>query len=118
MTGQEKTISKMKRTSGDLGVKVVLLRDLADRDELVGRDFASGHPRDDAEGAVALDVGEEPVVGILEAVVLRVHDVLVVQRREDAAYDGLADFATLRVVPDAGRAHDRVEVLELLDLAD
>mgnify|MGYP001566298289 FL=1 len=45
------------------------------------------------------------------------HDVLVVERREDARDRGLADLAALRL-GDTDGVHDRVEVLELLDLTD
>src|SRR3546814_7676973 len=44
--------------TGDLGVEPVLLRDHADRDQLVGGDLAARHARHDRVRAVLLDVGE------------------------------------------------------------
>ena len=41
---------------------VVLLRDLADLDEVVGRGDAAVDPRDDRERAILLDVGVNAVV--------------------------------------------------------
>ena len=52
-------MKKQVFTSSDLGVEVVLLRDLPERDELVGGDFSSSHARHNGERSVALDVGEE-----------------------------------------------------------
>ena len=52
--------------AGDLGVQAVLLRDRADDDELVRRDLAARHARDDGIGAVLLHVGEEVVVRVLQ----------------------------------------------------
>lgn len=47
---------------------------------------------------------------------LRLHDVLIVQRRQDTRNGRLADFTALglRIHPD--RLHDGPEILELLDL--
>lgn len=89
----------------DLGVQVVLLGDLADDDEVLGQDLAGRDPRHDRVGAVALDVAEVPVVGLLQAVQRPAHDVLVPQRGEDAADGGLAGLAALRPGVVAGLAH-------------
>ncbi|GJC96679.1 cellobiohydrolase A [Colletotrichum higginsianum] len=102
----------------DLGVQVVLGRDVADGDELIWRDLARRHPRHDAVGAVALDVAEEPVVGFLQAVHGLVHDVPVPQRREDAADGGLAGLAAERGRVVAGLAHHLLERLQPLDEDD
>ncbi|TKW52974.1 hypothetical protein CTA1_718 [Colletotrichum tanaceti] len=102
----------------DLGVQVVLGRHVADGDELVRRDLARRHPRHDAVGAVALDVAEEPIVGLLQAVHGLVHDVPVPQRREDAADGGLAGLAAKRGRVVAGLAHHLLERLQPLDEDD
>ncbi|GKT86390.1 LOW QUALITY PROTEIN: cellobiohydrolase A [Colletotrichum tofieldiae] len=104
--------------AGDLGVEVVLGRHVADGDELVRGDLAGGHPRDDAVGAVALDVAEETVVGLLQAVHGLVHDVAVPQGGEDAADGGLASFAAKRGRVVSGLAHHLLERLQLLDEDD
>ena len=52
--------------AGDLRVEAEVLGDLADGDELLGRDLAAGDAGHDRVGAVPLDVGEEVVVGVLE----------------------------------------------------
>ena len=79
--------------AGDLGVEAVLLRDLADRDQAVGRDFAARHARHDRVGAVLLDVGEEVVVGVLQRRVLLLQHELVPARRENAGHGRFADVA-------------------------
>lgn len=104
--------------AGDLGVQPVLGRDLADDDEALGRHLAAGHARHDREGAVALDVGEEAVVRVLEAVMPRLHDHLVVERRENRGDGGLAELAAGGVRVDSGGLHDRAEVAQALDLDD
>ena len=55
-----RTQTKRKgRTTGDLGVETVLLGDLTDEDEAFWSDFSTCDTRDDGEGPVPLDVGEE-----------------------------------------------------------
>ncbi len=76
------------------------MRDLAEHDELLRRDLAAGHARHDRVGAVALDVGEEAIVGVLQRQVLALQDVLVPGRGEDRRHRRLADLAALP----AGRA--------------
>ena len=61
--------------AGDLRVEVEVAGDLADDDELLGRDLAAGHAGHDRVGAVALEVGEEVVVGVLQRRLLAVEDV-------------------------------------------
>ena len=79
--------------AGDLDVEAEVLGDLADRDELLGRDLATRHPRDDGVGAVLLDVGEEVVVAVLQRGLLAVEDVVAARRREDRGDGRLADLA-------------------------
>lgn len=93
-------------TARDFRVQVVLLCDAPDGEEPRGSDFAAGDARDDRVGAVALDVAQVPVVGVLQAAVGRGEDVLVPQRGKDAGDGGLAQLA-----PDgAGIAPSRVLV--------
>jgi hypothetical protein len=123
-----------RRTTRDLGIETIFFRDLSNHDETFGGDLASGDPGDDREGAVPLDVGQEsagkmirrrrergrrdgPIVGVLERVVLGLHDVLVEERGEDTCDGGLADLATLRSRYSCD-VHDGVEVAEILDLDD
>nr|KGD10729.1 putative nitrite reductase (NAD(P)H), large subunit [Burkholderia pseudomallei] len=77
----------------DLRVEAVLARDLADRDQPFGRDFAAGHARHDRIGAVALDVREVVIVRILQRRVLLLQHELVPARCEDAGDGRLADVA-------------------------
>ena len=79
--------------AGDLRVEVEVAGDLADGDELVGRDLAAGHAGHHRVGAVALEVGEEVVVGVLQRGLLAVEDVAVAQRREHRGHRRLADLA-------------------------
>ena len=53
--------------AGDLGIQAVLLGHLAQDDQFFRRDFATGHARDHRIRAAALDVGQEAVVGVLNA---------------------------------------------------
>lgn len=100
--------------AGDLGVQAVLLCNLADDDQLVRRDLAGGDPRHDGKGSVSLDVAEEAVVGLLQAVGGAVHDVPVPQAGEDAGDGGLAGLAALGLPVVARLAHHVRERLEAL----
>ena len=51
--------------AGDLGVQPELLRDAAERDQLIGCDLAGREARHHRVRAVALDVGEKAIVGVL-----------------------------------------------------
>mmetsp|Transcript_3808 Transcript_3808/g.8865 ORF Transcript_3808/g.8865 Transcript_3808/m.8865 type:complete len:262 (-) Transcript_3808:2058-2843(-) len=64
--------------SGDLGVEIVLLGDLAHCDELVGGQLASRNTRDDRVRPSSLHVGERPVVGVLEGIASATNDSCVV----------------------------------------
>ena len=79
--------------AGDLGVKAMALRYLAEDHQLLGRDLAAGHARHDRIGAVLLQVGEEVIVGVLQRRVLRLEDHLVPARGEDRRHRRLADVA-------------------------
>src|SRR5439155_25946404 len=72
--------------TGDLGVEAELLGDVADGDELVGRDLPTGHAGNHRVGAVALQVGQEVVVGVLEGGLLPGQDVAVAQRGQHRAH--------------------------------
>ncbi len=92
--------------AGDLGVQAVLLRDLAEHDQLLRGDLAARHARHDGVGAVLLQIGEEVVVRILQRRVLGLEDHLVPARGEDRGDCRLAGVAApaLAVLDD-----DRVE---------
>lgn len=66
---------------------------MSDNDEFIRGDFSTGNTGYDGEGAVALDVSEELVVGVLQAVLGGRHDVGVVEGGKDGAEGGFADFA-------------------------
>ena len=83
-----------------------------ERDQLVGRDLAAGHARHDRVGAVALDVGEEAIVGVLQRQVLLVEHVLVPGRREDRRHRRLADLAA---APAAVARESSSNVFELVE---
>ena len=106
--------------AGDLGVEVEVAGDLADHDELVGGDLAAGDARDDRVGAVALDVGEVGVVGVLQLAGVGVEHVAVELAGQDAGDRRLADVAAaagavrLDDVVEAAVAVHRDHVEELL----
>ena len=96
--------------AGDLGVEAVLLRDLAQPDQPVGRDLAARDARHHRVGALALDVGEEAIVGVLQRVG-RLQDHLVVDAGEDRGRRRLADLAALAA---AVRGDQRLEGADAL----
>ena len=79
--------------AGDLRVEAEVAGDLAEDDELVRRDLAAGDPRHHRVGAVALDVGQEVVVGVLQRRLLAVEDVAVAEAGQDGGDRRLADVA-------------------------
>ena len=79
--------------SRDLCIQSVVPSDLAHDDQFVGRDLAARYARHDAECAVALDVPQEAVVRVLQAVVRAVHNVPVPKGGEDTGDGGLAHLA-------------------------
>jgi len=99
-------------SAGDLGVEAVFLRNRADRDELVGRDFAAWHARHDGIGSVFLHVCEEVVVRILQHCLVALQHELVPARGEDRGDDWFADVAA------EAAAVLRQRVAEGLELAD
>lgn len=105
-------------SSGNLAVQIVLLGHLPDGDELVGRDLAAGHTRHDGESPVALDVGQESVIGVLQVVDGFVHEVGVKETRKDGCDGRLAYFAAQRLGILAAGLHHGLKGLELLDCDD
>src|SRR5690606_12254960 len=101
-------------STGDLRIEVVLLRDDAERDELVRRDLPAGHARHDRIEALALDVGEETVVGVLEIVVP--NDEVVDHARQDRGDRRLADLATVTLAVSSEHLFERAVALDLDDL--
>src|SRR5882762_6618168 len=79
--------------AGNLRIQAVFPRHLAEHDQLLGRDFATGNPRDDRIRAVLLQIGEEVVVRVLQRRVPGLQDHLVPARGEDRREGGLADVA-------------------------
>ncbi len=79
--------------AGDLRVQAVLLGDLAQHDQLLGRDLAAGDARHDGIQPAALHVGQEAIVGVLQRLMLRIEHVLVPQARQDRGDRRLADLA-------------------------
>src|SRR5690606_25897343 len=80
-------------TAGDLCVEVEVPRHLADDDELLGGDLPAGDARHDRVGAVALQVGQEVVVGVLQGRLLAVQDVAAGHAGQDRGDDGFTDVA-------------------------
>src|SRR5205823_3681924 len=80
--------------AGDLGVQAEVLGDLPKGDQLVGCDLTTRYAGHHRVRAVALEVGEEVVVGVLEGGLLTVEDVAVAVRREDRGHRRLADLAS------------------------
>ena len=79
--------------AGDFGVEPEVPGHLADDDQLVRRDLPARDPRHDRVRAVALHVGQEVVVGVLQRRLFAVEDVSGTQRGEDRGDDRLADVA-------------------------
>ena len=79
--------------AGDLRVEAEVPGDLAEHDELLRGDLAAGDARHDRVGAVALDVGQEVIVGVLQCRLLTVEDVPVLQAGQDRGDCRLADVA-------------------------
>lgn len=100
--------------SGDLCVEVVLLGHLGDGQQLVRRDLAAGYPGDDGVGSIALDVAQEPIVGVLQTVGGLIHDMLVPQRRHDARHSRFAQLATETRLVVADFSHHLLQRLEAL----
>lgn len=96
-------------TSSDFAVQVEFLGHLTDGNQLVGRNLSTRHPGHHRESSIALDVGEETVVRILQLVELSIHDVSIVKARENGGDGGLAKFTTQRFGASSNRAHDLFE---------
>lgn len=60
-------------TTSDFTVEVILLGYLADGDKFIGRDLTSRNSRDDGECAIALDISQESVIGVLQLVNRLIH---------------------------------------------
>ena len=75
--------------AGDLRVEPEVAGHLADDDQPLRGDLAARDPRDDRVGAVALDVGQEVVVGVLQRGLLAVEHVLFVVLARIEAIAGL-----------------------------
>ena len=107
-------------TACDLGVEVVFLRDLPQRDQLVRRDLPCRDARHDGIRAVLLNVGQKAVVGVLQRCVRRRKHMVVPARRQDRRDGGLADIATqaptvpLDQLVERGDAFPPDEVVQLL----
>lgn len=99
----------------DLAVQAILLSDAAYDNKLVGRDLAACHARNHRERAVALDVGEEAVVGILQLTHGLVHQVRVEQAGQDGGDGGFAQLTSEREGVLSASFHDVGEGFELLD---
>ncbi|KAI3479918.1 hypothetical protein L1887_57905 [Cichorium endivia] len=83
-----------------------------------GGDLTGRQAGNDRVGTVALYVGEIAVVGILRLSLLRVHDPVVVERRQDRANCRTAYLAAKAVGLLSNSLHGRSKVLELLELDD
>src|SRR6185437_5333794 len=79
--------------AGDFGVQPEVTGDLTDQDQLLGRDVAARDPRHHRVGAVALQVGQEVIVGVLQRRLLTVEDVLGTGGGQDRGDGRLADVA-------------------------
>src|SRR5690606_11633068 len=107
-------------TARDLRVKTVLLRDRADRDQLVRGDLAARDARHDGIRAVLLHVREEVVVRVLQHGLIALQNELVPTGRHDRCNRGLADVATesatvlLEHLAERTQLADAYEVIELL----
>src|SRR5207302_4145700 len=86
-------------TTGDLGVEPELLSDLADRDELIRGDLTAWHAGNYRVAPIALQVGQEMVVGVLQAGLLAVEDVAGPNRSQDRCHCRLAHVAPAASAP-------------------
>ena len=95
--------------AGDLRVETEVAGHLADHDQLVRGDLAAGYPRHHRVGAVALDVGQEVVVGVLQRGLLAVEDVPVAERGQDRGHHGLADVAAASGAVSGDQGRERAD---------
>ena len=95
--------------AGDLRVEPEVAGHLADHDQLLRGDLAAGDPRDDRVGAVALDVGEVGVVGVLQRAGVR--------RRARAPLNWLARIAGDRRLADVAAAAAAVRLDDVVEAA-
>src|SRR5690606_38682019 len=104
--------------AGDLRIQAVLLGDLGDHQELVRSDLARRDPRHDRVRAAALDVGQEPNVGVLDRRVAR--DGLGVDARQDRGDGRLAHLTAVALpsgldhLAEAALPADLHEIVQLL----
>ncbi len=102
--------------AGDLHHRhVVLVRDVGDAAQFVGRGHAAAHARDHGKRAVLLNVGVDAVVDEARRAVLFV--IAAPQHVEHVAQRRLADFAALAVAVDVEHFLHRLQLLRAHDVA-
>ncbi len=104
--------------SRDLGVKSVLPGNLAQDDELLRGDLATGYARDHRVQTSALEIGQEAVVRVLERRVGLVEDALVPEACQDRGDGRLADLAALPLTVRGDQLIERPDFLDLRDLIE
>ena len=80
-------------TAGDLGIEFVFLSDLTQHDELVGRDFSAGDSGHDGVKSLALNIGHETIIGVLNRIVIA--HMFIPEAGENRSDGRLADFAAV-----------------------
>ena len=93
-------------------MQVVLLGDLAEADELIGSDLAAGHTRHHRIGPVALHVGHEAIVGVLQRCMLLFEDVLIPGAGQNTADGRLADLAAFAGAMGAEQGFEGLQLAE------
>ena len=123
------------RIQSYLCIKPVLLCNLSDYNQAFRSNLTSCNARDNRESAIALDVSQESIIGILILVVNGCHNVLVItvhnetgidikiydsnsQTRQDATDGRLADFTPNGIFVDTRILHNLHEGSQVLDADD
>src|SRR5690606_37772428 len=79
------------RRSSDL----VITGNFAQHNEFFRRNFPAGYARHNGVSTVFLHIAEENIVGVLQADVVILQNVIIVIRRQNGADGGFADFTTM-----------------------
>lgn len=83
--------------TSDFAVKVVLLCDLANRDQPISRNLPTGNTRNDGERSIPLYIRKELVVCILEVTDWLIQNMAVIHARQNRSDGWLAQLTSQRI---------------------
>lgn len=102
-------------SAGDFRVQPVLLGHAGDDGQFLGRDLAARNSRHDGIGPAALQIGKEPVVGVLQRMMFGLEDIFGPQAGQDRGHRRLANFAAEPTSAMRERRRERAQLLGLDD---